>query len=228
MPLAMHSGFVQGLVLVSVRIVVFMVIDCQGNFGLIFIDGVKVGNNQYLYELIHGKPIPRFGTLLRQVCESVGIKQPLLEKYGQAEYSQMEQEGRLITEDDSPSSMLQQVISRVVTGQQRPSYIQTLIWIKVVKNHYNNERVKKYFKNKGLEMPVFTPELEAALWTLSGYQSPDAVNKTINDFAAFDHVPRRLPRGIDITPRTDADLQIIPPRQELHTDALDARAIREI
>src|SRR5712671_4660732 len=175
---AMHLDFYK-VILVSGGIVIFISIDCQENFGLIFIDGVKVGNDQCLYQLIHEKPIPRFGTLMRQVCERVGLTQPWLEEKGQAKYRQMEEAGILVPADAPPSSMLQQVISMVILGKQPPSYLQTLIWLTVIEEHYNNEAVIRYFHKKGLEMPIFTPELKAALWILSGHQSPEAVNKAI-------------------------------------------------
>lgn len=162
----------------------------------------------YLNELMHGNPIFRFGTLLKQVCEATGVTQSLLEKYGQAEYAQLEKAG-FITPDDPVSSMLQEVVSRVFRGKQRPSYIQAYIWITVVKRHYNDPRIKKIFEDKNLEIPEFTPELEAALWTLSGYSSPQEVIKASLAFRDFDHVPRRLPRGTEIIPQTDFDLQIV-------------------
>ena len=63
----------------------------------------------YLNELMHGNPILRFGTLFKQVCEATGVTQSLLEKYGQAEYAQLEKAG-FITPDDPVSSMLQEVV----------------------------------------------------------------------------------------------------------------------
>ncbi len=162
----------------------------------------------YLNELMHGNPILRFGTLLKQVCDATGVTQSLLEKYGQAEYAQLEKAG-FITPDDPVSSMLQEVVSRVFRGRQRPSYIQTYIWITVVKRHYNDPRIKKIFEDKNLEIPEFTLELEEALWTLSGYSSPQEVIRASLAFRHFDHAPRRLPRGMDIIPQTDFDLQIV-------------------
>ena len=162
----------------------------------------------YLNELMHGNPILRFGTLLKQVCDATGISQSLLEKYGQAEYAQLEKAG-FITPDDPVSSMLQEVVSRVFRGKQRPSYIQTYIWITVVKRHYNDPDIRKIFEDRNLEIPEFTPELEAALWTLAGYSSPQEVIRASLAFQHFDHAPRRLPKGIEIIPKTDANLRII-------------------
>jgi hypothetical protein len=214
-------------ILVSSRIVVFIVFDCQEKNRTNFIDEVKVDYDQCFYQLLHEKPIPRFGTLLRQVCDSVGIKQPLLEKYGQAEYKRMEEAGSFIAKDAPPSSMLQQVISLVILGKQHPSYLQTFIWIKVIKAHYNNAHVKEYFSKKGLEMPVFTPELEEALWVLSGHYRPDAVQRTIDAFAEFDYVPRRLPRAVISPQQTDHNIHVPHPQEERHTGPLEARRIRE-
>jgi len=174
----------------------------------------------FLNELMHGNPVLRFGTLLRGACDAVGLTQPLLEKYGQAEYAQLEANG-FITPDDPVSSMLQEVISRVLRGKQRPSYTQTYIWITVVKRHYNDPRIKEIFDDKGLEMPVFTPELESALWTLAGYSSPQEVIKASYAFKDFSPIPRRLPRGTEIIPQTDANLQII------HRDTIDLAKLKE-
>lgn len=162
----------------------------------------------YLNELMHGNPIFRFGTLLKQVCEATGVTQSLLEKYGQAEYAQLEKAG-FITPDDPVSSMLQEVVSRVFRGRQRPSYIQTYIWITVVKRHYNDPKIRKIFEDKNLEIPNFDQELEEALWTLAGYSSPQEVIKASFALRDFDHAPRRLPRGMEIIPQTDANLQIV-------------------
>jgi len=177
----------------------------------------KIANNDsYFPELVHGKPVPRFGRFLKQICERSGLTQPGLEKKGQAKYRQWVLEGRII-DNSTQGSMLQQAISQVVLGRQQASYLQTLVWITVLEEHYNDALVIGYFKKKGLEIPVFTPEIKAALWALSGYQPPENIQKAINDFATFDHVPRRLPRGTDVTPRTDADLRIAPPRQDPHS-----------
>lgn len=178
----------------------------------------------FLNELIHEKPIPPFGEALYKVCRRVGITQPLLEKYGEAEYAQMEAEGKISVQ----SSMKQQVISRVVTGLQAPSYTQTYIWLKVIKQHYENEKVIEYFQNKGLEMPVFTEEVEEKLWALSGHQSPRSVKRAADYFSSFDPVPRRLPRGMKNLPQTDPRIQATQPRrEERNTDALDYREVKE-
>lgn len=163
-----------------------------------------------LPELLNGKAIPRFGTLLRQVCDAVGISQPKLEAYAQAEYDQLEKDGFFrLYPNANRGSMIQEVISRVIKGKQPPSYCQTYIWIKVIKAHYNNPKVKVIFDDMDLEMPEFTSELENALWTLSGHQSPQAVTKAVFDFMDFSPIPRKLPRGVDITPQTDANMQIV-------------------
>jgi transcriptional regulator with XRE-family HTH domain len=173
----------------------------------------------FLNELMHGNPILRFGTLLRAICEAAGLTQPLLEKYGQAEYAQLEKSG-FITPDDPVTSMLQEVISRVLRGKQRPSYTQTYIWITVVKRHYSDPRIKKIFKDKKLEMPKFTPEIEDALWTLAGYSSPQDVIKVSYAFKDFSSIPRRLPAGTEIIPQTE-------PLQIIHRDTKDLAKIKE-
>jgi transcriptional regulator with XRE-family HTH domain len=186
----------------------------------------NIAYDQYLPDLVCGRPVPRFGTFLRQLCERAGITQPLLEKKGQAKYQQMERDGYIVGETNQ-SSMLQQAISKVATGQQQPSYLQVYIWSKAIEEHYNNELVVEYFKKKGLEVPVFTPEIKTALWALSGYQPPDAIKEAIDAVANFNHVPRRLPRGMGITPQTDAHIKSTPRHEEPHTGPLDARAVRE-
>lgn len=174
--------------------------------------------NDFLPTLIQGKPILRFGTLLRQVCEAAGITQPLLEKYSLAEYEQLKNAGFLESdvfdetdgqEKSSRNGMRQSAISRTLTGKQRPSYIQAYIWIAVVKRHYNDPRIDQIFKDKGLELPKFDSNLEAALWTLAGYSSPQEVAAASFAFKDFSHIPRRLPRGTEIIPQTDANLQIV-------------------
>ena len=188
----------------------------------------------YLQELIQGKPIPRFGTLMRQVLDGIGVNQVLFEKraqakydafmfekYGKQAYERMKEDGTIPKEEQS--SMLQQVISRVINGLQRPSYIQMLIWMGVIADLYNNESIKKWFRDNDLEMPVFSEEIEEALWALSGHQCPRKVNKVIADFSAFSNVPRRLPKDV----KTDANLQSMPHRKNPDTDALAVRDVRE-
>jgi len=180
----------------------------------------------YLYELINEKPVSPFGEALYKICRRFGITQPLLEKYAEAEYALMEAEGKIAVQ----SSMKQQVISRVVTGLQRTSYLQTFIWLKVIKQHYENEKVIEYFRNKGLEMPLFTEEIEDELWALSGHQSPKSVKRAVDYFSSFDPVPRRLPHAMSNLPQTDPRLQTPQPtrREDRNTDALDYRGIKEL
>lgn len=173
-------------------------------------DEAEKYENYYLPELLSEKAVPRFGTLLRQVCDAVGISQPKLEAYAQAEYEQLEKAGFFsVFPDTPPSSMLQEVISRVIRGKQPPSYSQTYIWITVIKRHYNDQRVKDIFERMDLEPPKFDPELEDALWALSGHQPPKAVVKAALAVRDFSRVPRRLPKGVNLLPQTDANLQIV-------------------
>ncbi|HEX3640658.1 MAG TPA: hypothetical protein VHV10_05155 [Ktedonobacteraceae bacterium] len=204
-------------------------------------DTSKSQGPRYLHELINGKPIPRFGTLMRQFCEAAGMNQPwladkgqsmynemMIRKYGKERYEQMLEEGTLPKEEQS--SMLQQAVSRVIIGVQRPSYIQTYIWISVIEEHYNNEEIKRYFEWKGLEMPVFTEEMYQALWALSGHQPPDAVNKAVAAFSTFNHTPRRLPRSADsslASPRTEPNLPAAI-RRYRDTDKLNIKGIKEL
>ena len=171
-------------------------------------DGIEEYANYFLPELLSAKAVPNFGSLLRKVCDAVGISQSKLEVYAQAEYEQLQKAG-FIFPDASPGSLLQEVVSRVIRGKQPPSFMQTYIWITVIKRYYNDPRVEAIFDSMDLEVPKFDQDLEDALWALSGHQKPDAVVRAAIKYRNFSPVPRRLPRNADITPQTDANMKIV-------------------
>src|SRR5207302_1055638 len=126
---SMCAIFIQADSLVSYCIIILLSFSCQEILTQFEMDEVKMDTKDetyYLYELINEKPVSPFGEALYKICRRFGITQPLLEKYAEAEYALMEAEGKIAVQ----SSMKQQVISRVVTGLQRTSYLQTFIWLK--------------------------------------------------------------------------------------------------
>lgn len=114
----------------------------------------------------------RFGVLLHELCEVSGLTQGRMAKQAKAERARMIKDG-CIKQADSIRSMEQPTISRVLAGQQEPTYFQVLIWLRVLRTHYGSEELTQICEEMGIAKPAFTVETERLLWTLAGFVPPD-------------------------------------------------------
>jgi hypothetical protein len=69
--------------------------------------------------------------------------------------------------------MEQPAISRVLTGQQEPTYFQVLIWLRVLRKYYESEELARICEEMEIVKPAFTVEIERFLWMLAAFVPPE-------------------------------------------------------
>lgn len=115
----------------------------------------------------------QFGRIVRDLCEVSGFPQGKLAREAKAEKKRLIAQGS-IHPGDVASSMEQPTISRVLAGLQEPTYFQVLIWLHVLRKHYESEELARMCEERGVVRPAFPVETERLLWTLAGFVPPEA------------------------------------------------------
>ena len=130
--------------------------------------------------LIHEAP-KLFGRLLEELCRKAGLHQAHLSKKADAIRKQFIDAGVILPGDPLIGSMYQPAISRVMSGEQRPTYGQVLIWLRVIKEWYVSPELKRACKiieiDHNIEMPIprFDEDLEQDLWYLALFGRPSDI-----------------------------------------------------
>ncbi|HEU5375437.1 MAG TPA: hypothetical protein VFV38_08365 [Ktedonobacteraceae bacterium] len=117
----------------------------------------------------------RFGELLRELCEVAGVTQGKLSRDARAERQRLIEEG-YIRPEEPIGSMEQPTISKVMAGVQAPSYYQVYIWLRVLRRHYESERLAEICKELSIPVPIFSRETERKLWQLATFVPPEELN----------------------------------------------------
>jgi len=114
----------------------------------------------------------RFGVLLHELCEVSGLTQGKLARQAKFERRQLIKNG-CIQLGTLTGSMEQPTISRVLAGLQAPTYFQVLIWLRVLRKHYESEELARICDEMGIAKPAFTVETERLLWGLAAFVPPE-------------------------------------------------------
>jgi hypothetical protein len=118
-------------------------------------------------DLIHQAP-KLFGQLLDQLMLASLLSQHQLSKEATARRKELIEEGVIAPGDSLIGGMTQQTISKVIAGQQCPTYGQVGIWLDVIKAWYQSPKMFEKVAKAGLSRPrPLTDELEKNMWRLA-------------------------------------------------------------
>jgi transcriptional regulator with XRE-family HTH domain len=137
----------------------------------------------------------RFGYILRELCETSGFTQGKLAREAKAERQRLIEEG-YINPGDFIGSMEQSAISRVMAGTQEPTYFQVLIWLKVVRKHYESPELAQACQKIQVEKPEFSRDLERKLWILAAFVPPKELSQTYEESKTIE--PMKLRKSMII------------------------------
>lgn len=118
-------------------------------------------------DLLHDSQ-KKFGDVLRQICITAGYTQSKLANEAQAEKYRLVATGE-IRPKDITGSFEGTVLSKIMRGEQAPTYYQIYIWIRVFKRHFASAEFATICSNLGMECPKFEPQWEFCLWHLASF-----------------------------------------------------------
>lgn len=169
-------------------------------------------------DLIHEAP-RLFGRLLDELCKRAGLHQAHLSKLADAVRKELIATGVILPGDSLIGSMYQPAISRVMSGEQRPTYGQVLIWLDVIRDWYKSDQLRRACKTVELEyniemdIPEFEPWLETHLWNLALFGKPHEIAASYEECKNLRLLDENLPSLIDA--RTSNLPTVRQKRQEL-------------
>lgn len=118
-------------------------------------------------ELMHQAP-KLFGKILNQLMQASLLSQSQMAKKATVRRDALIEQGKISRGDSLLGSMVQETISKVVLGQQRPTYGQVGIWLDVVREWYQSQEMLDKVKKAGMLTPhPFTDDLEKNMWRLA-------------------------------------------------------------
>lgn len=184
--------------------------------------------------LIHEAP-KLFGRLLEELCMKAGLHQAHLSKKADIIRKQFIDNGVILPGDPLIGSMYQPAISRVMSGEQRPTYGQVLIWLHVIKKWYVGPELRKACKiveiEYDIEMPVpqFDGDLEQDLWYLALFGKPSdivqAYERRKNYHLLNDNLPPLIKTRANNLPTVRQRRQ---EKEEKQTDVLPTLRTRQL
>ncbi len=150
-------------------------------------------SNHTLSDLLHNSQ-KKFGDLLRQICIAAGYTQAKLAREAQAEKYRLINACE-IRPKDFTGSFEATVLSKIMKGEQPPTYYQVFIWIAVLKRHFASAEFAAICAGLGVDCPKFEPEWEYCLWYLSSFVPPDEfgeIYEHIKDLEIIEIVEERV------------------------------------
>lgn len=128
----------------------------------------------YKSEIICDRAHILFGLILRLLCQRANVTQDELEERGKAYRDYLFDKG-YIKHGHVLGSLDQTIISRVVSGERRPSYDQVAIWLKVIEDTFKSDMYKNERKLRGLIIYDLPADLKRDLYHLAGFGAPDEI-----------------------------------------------------
>jgi hypothetical protein len=136
----------------------------------------------------------RFSEILSELCEVAGLTQGRLARLAKLELQTLVSQG-VISSGSPVGSMYQPTISKVLSGQQTPTYYQVYIWLRVVRSWYGSLQLAALCEKRGVPVPIFSEIVERKLWYLAGFVPPDELSQVevpeVPDVKLIDHKERR-------------------------------------
>lgn len=143
----------------------------------------------YKSEIICDRAHILFGLILRLLCQRANVTQDELEERGKAYRDYLFIQG-YIKPGQVLGSLDQTVISRVVSGERRPSYDQVAIWLKVLEDTFKSDMYKNERKRRGLTIYDLSSDLKRDLYHLAGFGAPDEIVAAFEKLALMPTEPR--------------------------------------
>lgn len=165
---------------------------------------------------IKSEHLARFPSYFANVLSMCGMSQALLAKRAADELRGVVEQGLLTPEEAAEITTAQGVISMIKRGERKAPFNLLILWIRVLVEWHESERLKRICDEVGIPVPVFSKRHIEVLLALAGYAM---TAREVREAAEFADTYNQECATI-ISPLTGQIVQ----RKEQHTDALNLSA----